>query len=217
MYQLAGHEKINWKDSDVSEKRGQTESRDIQDTLIHLSQVEHMPWRDTSPCKGERSYCQEVYRRILYVHEWYSPIYSDAHSVPTPDSLWLIIHNRYVDQIECWLPSALIPSTIREAATIIVLDYSAFLPYKWKGSELVESAVDYYLKSPMVAAVEKVAKEICGQGYHGEELGKKVIEFILDNCLFSTPTSFIYQVKQIVIEFTGVESIVHDIFRSQWS
>jgi len=68
-------------------------------------------------------------------------------------------------------------------ATIIVLECSAFLPDKLDGSELVESAVDYYLKSPMVAAVEKVANEICREGYHGEELGKKVIEFILDNRL----------------------------------
>ncbi|KAG1893807.1 uncharacterized protein F5891DRAFT_985534 [Suillus fuscotomentosus] len=69
-------------------------------------------------------------------------------------------------------------------ATIIILEYSAFLPSKgWDGLELVESAVSYYLQSPMVAAVEKVAKEICRQGYHGEELGKKVLEFILDNRL----------------------------------
>ncbi|KAG1799967.1 hypothetical protein EV424DRAFT_1545883 [Suillus variegatus] len=65
----------------------------------------------------------------------------------------------------------------------MVFEYSAFLPDKSNGSELVESAVSYYLKSPMVATVEKVAKEICCQGYHGEELGKKVLEFILDNHL----------------------------------
>jgi len=68
-------------------------------------------------------------------------------------------------------------------ATIIVLEYSAFLPHKWEGSELVESAVDYYLKSSTAAAVEKRAKEICRQGYQGRELGKKVLEFILDNRL----------------------------------
>ncbi|KAG2057338.1 hypothetical protein BDR06DRAFT_1005348 [Suillus hirtellus] len=69
-------------------------------------------------------------------------------------------------------------------ATIIVLEYSAFLPSKgWNGSELVETAVSYYLESPMVVVVEKVAKEICRQDYHGEELEKKVLEFILDNRL----------------------------------
>ncbi|KAG2097966.1 uncharacterized protein F5147DRAFT_656206 [Suillus discolor] len=73
-----------------------------------------------------------------------------------------------------------------EAATIIVLEYSTFLPYKSKGSELVESAVDYYLKSPMVVTVAKVAKEICRQDHHGEELGKKILEFILENRLCST-------------------------------
>ncbi|KAG1795319.1 uncharacterized protein HD556DRAFT_1442168 [Suillus plorans] len=68
-------------------------------------------------------------------------------------------------------------------ATIIVLEYSAFLQNGLKGTTLVQSAVDYYLKSPTAVAVEKGAKEICRQGYHGEELGKKVLEFILENRL----------------------------------
>ncbi|KAG2058152.1 hypothetical protein BDR06DRAFT_102232 [Suillus hirtellus] len=44
-------------------------------------------------------------------------------------------------------------------ATIIVLEYSAFLPDKSEGTEL-QSAVSYYLKSPTAVAVEKGAKEI---------------------------------------------------------
>ncbi|KAG2093712.1 uncharacterized protein F5147DRAFT_820851 [Suillus discolor] len=63
-----------------------------------------------------------------------------------------------------------------------ILEYFAFLLYKSNGSELVESAVDYYLKSPTATIVEKGAKEISHQGYHGEELGK-ILEFILENCL----------------------------------
>ncbi|KAG2057615.1 hypothetical protein BDR06DRAFT_951839 [Suillus hirtellus] len=68
-------------------------------------------------------------------------------------------------------------------ATIIVLEYSAFLLNELEGSEFVKSAVDYYLKSPTAVAVEKGAKEICRQGYRGEDLGKKVLEFILENRL----------------------------------
>ncbi|KAG1721650.1 hypothetical protein EDB19DRAFT_2044299 [Suillus lakei] len=71
-------------------------------------------------------------------------------------------------------------------ATIIVLEYSAFLPsdkFKWNDDRLehVESAVDYYLQSPTLVAVENVAKEISRQGYKKEELGKKILEFILEN------------------------------------
>ncbi|KAG1733954.1 hypothetical protein EDB19DRAFT_1999185 [Suillus lakei] len=73
-----------------------------------------------------------------------------------------------------------------EAATIIVLEYSAFLlSDKLKRSdnkpEHVDSPVDYYLKSPTLVAVENVAKEISRQGYKKEELGKKILEFILEN------------------------------------
>ncbi|KAG1831603.1 hypothetical protein EV424DRAFT_1534273 [Suillus variegatus] len=72
-------------------------------------------------------------------------------------------------------------------ATIIILEYSAFLQNELKGWELVKSAVDYYLKSPTAAAVEKGAKEICRQGYHGEELGNNILEFILENRLSLPP------------------------------
>ncbi|KAG1733970.1 hypothetical protein EDB19DRAFT_2041050 [Suillus lakei] len=65
-------------------------------------------------------------------------------------------------------------------ATIIALEYSAFLP-NCDQLEHVESAVDYYLKSPTSVAVENVAKEISRQGYKKEELGKKILEFILEN------------------------------------
>ncbi|KAG1778242.1 hypothetical protein EV702DRAFT_171389 [Suillus placidus] len=69
-------------------------------------------------------------------------------------------------------------------ATIIVLEYSAFLPKKqyhsWNLGH-IESAVDYYHKSPTAVAVEKGAKEISSQGYEKEELGKKILEFILEN------------------------------------
>ncbi|KAG2118718.1 uncharacterized protein F5147DRAFT_767483 [Suillus discolor] len=69
-------------------------------------------------------------------------------------------------------------------ATIIVLEYSAFLPNHLGDLErVVESAVDYYLKSPTAVAVEKGAKEISRQGYDREELGKKILEFILENRL----------------------------------
>ncbi|KAG2053114.1 hypothetical protein BDR06DRAFT_956994 [Suillus hirtellus] len=68
-------------------------------------------------------------------------------------------------------------------ATIIVLEYSAFLPKNLKNLERVESAIDHYLKSPTAVAVEKGAKEICRQGYDREEMGKKILEFILENRL----------------------------------
>ncbi|KAG1801267.1 hypothetical protein EV424DRAFT_400979 [Suillus variegatus] len=69
-------------------------------------------------------------------------------------------------------------------ATIIVLEYSAFLPLNYKGDlKRVESAVYYYLKSPTAVAVEQGAKEISRQGYDREELGKKILEFILENRL----------------------------------
>ncbi|KAG1758370.1 hypothetical protein EDD22DRAFT_956941 [Suillus occidentalis] len=66
-------------------------------------------------------------------------------------------------------------------ATIIVLEYSAFLPSTSKRLERVESAVDYYLKSPTAVAVETGATEISRQGYKKEELEKKILEFILEN------------------------------------
>jgi hypothetical protein len=67
-------------------------------------------------------------------------------------------------------------------ATIIVLEYSAFLPNKGDFHlQNVESAVDYYLKSPTAAVVEKGVKEISHQGYDREELGKKIVQLILDN------------------------------------
>ncbi|KAG1799637.1 hypothetical protein EV424DRAFT_1648081 [Suillus variegatus] len=68
-------------------------------------------------------------------------------------------------------------------ATIIVLEYSAFLANDSEDLEFIESAVDYYLKSPTAVVVEQGAKEISGQGYDGEELEKKIIEFILENRL----------------------------------
>ncbi|KAG1790648.1 uncharacterized protein HD556DRAFT_1488300 [Suillus plorans] len=68
-------------------------------------------------------------------------------------------------------------------ATIIVLEYSAFLPNDLGDLERVKSAVDYYMKSPTAVAVEKGAKEICRQGYDREEMGKKILEFILENRL----------------------------------
>jgi hypothetical protein len=67
-------------------------------------------------------------------------------------------------------------------ATIIVLEYSAFLPNKGDFHlQNVESAVSYYLKSPTAAVVEKGVKEISRQGYDREELGKKIVQLILDN------------------------------------
>ncbi|KAG1780800.1 hypothetical protein EV702DRAFT_1193622 [Suillus placidus] len=69
-------------------------------------------------------------------------------------------------------------------ATIIVLEYSAFLPHKDDDIlEHIKSAVDYYLKSPTAVAVEKGAKEISSQGYKKEELREKILEFILENRL----------------------------------
>jgi len=68
-------------------------------------------------------------------------------------------------------------------ATIIVLEYSAFLANDSEDLEFIESAVDYYLKSPTAVVVEQGAKEISGQGYDGEELEKKILEFILENRL----------------------------------
>ncbi|KAG2092113.1 uncharacterized protein F5147DRAFT_657739 [Suillus discolor] len=68
-------------------------------------------------------------------------------------------------------------------ATIIVLEYSAFLPNDLEDLERIKSAVDYYMKSPTAVAVEKGAKEIYRQGYDREEMGKKILEFILENRL----------------------------------
>ncbi|KAG2067583.1 hypothetical protein BDR04DRAFT_1104873 [Suillus decipiens] len=66
-------------------------------------------------------------------------------------------------------------------ATIIVLEYSAFLPHEYGDTAYVKSAVDYYLQSPMAVAVEKGVKEISHQGYKKEELEKKIVEFILEH------------------------------------
>ncbi|KIK42273.1 hypothetical protein CY34DRAFT_12475 [Suillus luteus UH-Slu-Lm8-n1] len=66
-------------------------------------------------------------------------------------------------------------------ATIIVLEYSAFLPTTSETLEPVVSAVDYYLKSPTAVAVEEGAKEISRQSYKKEELEKKILEFIVKN------------------------------------
>jgi len=68
-------------------------------------------------------------------------------------------------------------------ATIIVLEYSAFLQNDIQSWKRVKSAVDYYLESPTAVAVEKGAKEICRQGYDRKEMGKKILEFILENRL----------------------------------
>ncbi|KAG2339017.1 hypothetical protein BDR05DRAFT_968446 [Suillus weaverae] len=69
-------------------------------------------------------------------------------------------------------------------ATIIVLEYSAFLPHRDNyDPKHVKSAVNYYLKSPTAVAVEKGPKEISSQGYKKEELGEKILEFILENRL----------------------------------
>ncbi|KAG2053132.1 hypothetical protein BDR06DRAFT_957009, partial [Suillus hirtellus] len=68
-------------------------------------------------------------------------------------------------------------------ATIIVLEYCAFLQNDIQPWKRVESAVDYYLKSPTAVAVEEGAKEICRQGYDREEMGKKILEIILENRL----------------------------------
>ncbi|KAG0704639.1 hypothetical protein DFH29DRAFT_997527 [Suillus ampliporus] len=65
-------------------------------------------------------------------------------------------------------------------ATIIVLEYSAFLPHDDQ-LEFLKSAVDYYMNSPTAAVVEKVAKGMTDGGYNKEELKKKIIEFILEN------------------------------------
>ncbi|KAG2140501.1 uncharacterized protein EDB93DRAFT_1252787 [Suillus bovinus] len=77
--------------------------------------------------------------------------------------------------------SALIVQT--GIATIIVLEYSAFLANSSEELDHIESAVDYYLKSPTAVAVEKGAEEISRQGLDKEGLEKKVLEFILENRL----------------------------------
>ncbi|KAG1719504.1 hypothetical protein EDB19DRAFT_1918812 [Suillus lakei] len=80
---------------------------------------------------------------------------------------------------------------VLEAATIIVLEYSAFLLNDDPDElEHVRSAVDYYLKSPKAVAVEKVAQEISRQGYKKEELRKKIFEFILENRMCTSFASF---------------------------
>ncbi|KAG0704210.1 hypothetical protein DFH29DRAFT_997727 [Suillus ampliporus] len=68
-------------------------------------------------------------------------------------------------------------------ATIMVLEYSAFLQHDDE-LEFIKSAVDYYMKSPATAVVEKVATDITDRGYNKEELKKKIIEFILENRMF---------------------------------
>ncbi|KAG2107005.1 uncharacterized protein F5147DRAFT_837608 [Suillus discolor] len=67
-------------------------------------------------------------------------------------------------------------------ATIIVLEYSAFLDSS-RHLERVESAVDYYLNSPTAVAVEKEAGDISRRAYDREELEKKILGFILENRL----------------------------------
>ncbi|KAG2749327.1 hypothetical protein P692DRAFT_201789144 [Suillus brevipes Sb2] len=67
-------------------------------------------------------------------------------------------------------------------ATIVVLEYSAFLPNSSKNLvQHVQSAVDYYLKSPTAVVVEEGAKEISCQSYEKEELEKKILEFIIEH------------------------------------
>ncbi|KAG2748413.1 hypothetical protein P692DRAFT_20833669 [Suillus brevipes Sb2] len=66
-------------------------------------------------------------------------------------------------------------------AIIIVLEYSACLPNSLKSLKRVESAVDYYLKSPTAVAVKEGTKEISRQGYKKKELEKKIFEFIIEN------------------------------------
>ncbi|KAG2738761.1 hypothetical protein P692DRAFT_201798169 [Suillus brevipes Sb2] len=66
-------------------------------------------------------------------------------------------------------------------ATIIVLEYSAFLPNNLKDLERIDSAVHYYLKSLASVAVEIGAKEISRQGYKKEELEKTILKFIFEN------------------------------------
>ncbi|KAG0701059.1 hypothetical protein DFH29DRAFT_1000548 [Suillus ampliporus] len=67
-------------------------------------------------------------------------------------------------------------------ATIIVLEYSAFLQCD-RELKFIKSAVDYYMKSPTVVAVEKVAREIADGNYKKEERKKKILEFVLENRL----------------------------------
>ncbi|KAG2146152.1 uncharacterized protein EDB93DRAFT_488815 [Suillus bovinus] len=68
-------------------------------------------------------------------------------------------------------------------ATIIVLEYSAFLLNNdSKKLESVKSAVHHYMKSPTAVAVEKGAKEISRSGYEKtKELEIKILDFILEN------------------------------------
>ncbi|KAG2140503.1 uncharacterized protein EDB93DRAFT_1252789 [Suillus bovinus] len=105
---------------------------------------------------------------------------SDTHTF----NLWLDQHCKGVQQVK-GSPSAFAASRIVQVgiATIIVLEYSAFLANSIGRTKHIESAVDYYLKSPTAVAVEKGAEEISRQGYDKEELEKKVFEFILENRL----------------------------------
>ncbi|KAG2753820.1 hypothetical protein P692DRAFT_20828818 [Suillus brevipes Sb2] len=75
-------------------------------------------------------------------------------------------------------------------ATIIVLEYSALLTDTLNNLERIESAVDCYLKSPTAVAVETGAIEISHQGYKKEELKKTIIEFILENRMYTKRASF---------------------------
>ncbi|KAG1785793.1 uncharacterized protein HD556DRAFT_1450343 [Suillus plorans] len=68
-------------------------------------------------------------------------------------------------------------------ATVIVLEYSAFLADDLDDLKCIESAMEYYLKSPTAVVVEKGAEEISRQGYDAEELEKKILEFIIENRL----------------------------------
>ncbi|KAG2748048.1 hypothetical protein P692DRAFT_20738239, partial [Suillus brevipes Sb2] len=80
-------------------------------------------------------------------------------------------------------------------ATIIVLEYSAFLPNTLMNLERIDSAVEYYLKSPTAVAVETGVPEISHEGYKKEELEKTILKFVFENrmctsfALFSTQNS----------------------------
>ncbi|KAG2029475.1 hypothetical protein BDR03DRAFT_987726, partial [Suillus americanus] len=117
-------------------------------------------------------------------------IISGNHLVPTSDSLiatpgdvtLFASFSLWLRRDHCPLLRTALFTLALEAATIIVLEYSAFLPNKGNFHlQHVESAVDYYLKSPTAVAVEKGAKEISRQGYKKEELEKKILEFIFEN------------------------------------
>ncbi|KAG2053816.1 hypothetical protein BDR06DRAFT_972099 [Suillus hirtellus] len=118
----------------------------------------------------------------------------DTQLVPTPDSLRKQAKIRRSDIIRILQPLAVKGSMFTSAAnrivqtgiaTVIVLEYSAFLADDLDDLKCVESAVEYYLKSPTAIAVEKGAEEISRQSYEAEELEKKILEFILENRLYT--------------------------------